>query len=131
MPAKSSCGSMRVITWNCSRAMTTVAMVNRTAKNRKAEDSFRAFFTTTNVTPQISEQNISDKSAFFRASIRVSIHDNCPDSVSVIWRKKPGSYPPTRGRVRRQWLWEKGRGKRELFLLINGAAADDGLQNFH
>jgi len=58
-------------------------MVKRTARNRNADDSSSAFFTTTNVTPQISEQNISDKSAFFRASIRVSVNANCPASVSV------------------------------------------------
>src|SRR6267142_14784 len=59
-------------------------MVKRTARKRKAEDSSSAFFTTTNVTPQISEQNINDKSAFFRASIRFSIHTIRHASVSAI-----------------------------------------------
>ena len=74
IPAKTSCGSIREITCICSSAITTVAIVNRTARNKNADDSSSAFFTTTNVTPQISEQNISDKSAFFRAPIRVSIN---------------------------------------------------------
>src|SRR6266481_4004025 len=72
-------------------------MVKRTARKRKAEDSSSAFFTTTNVTPQISEHNISDMSAFFRASIRGTIHANCHASVSVIAREKAGkvNVPPT------------------------------------
>jgi hypothetical protein len=73
IPAKISCGSIRAITCICSSAITTVAIVKRTAKNRNADDSSSAFFTTTNVTPQISEQNISDKSAFFRTSIRIPV----------------------------------------------------------
>src|SRR6266481_8617099 len=88
IPAKISCVSIRAITWNCSRAITTVAIVKRTARKRKAEDSSSAFFTTTNVTPQISEQNISDRSAFFRASIHGTIQANCHASVSVIAREK-------------------------------------------
>src|SRR5882762_4312841 len=129
IPAKISCVSIRAITWNCSRAITTVAMVKRTARKRKAEDSSSAFFTTTNVTPQISEQNISDRSAFFRASIRGTIHANCPDSVSVIAREKAGkvNVPPTDTPIA-AWTRQK---KNDLLFLIDGAAADNGLQNFH
>jgi hypothetical protein len=36
----------------------------------------------------MSEQNISDRSAFFRASIGGSVNANCHDSVSVIEPEK-------------------------------------------
>src|SRR6516162_9323381 len=42
------------------------AMLKRTERNTKGEACSRAFFTTTKVTPQISEQNVSDRSAFRR-----------------------------------------------------------------
>jgi len=82
----------------CSSAITTAAIVNRTARNRKADDSSSAFFTTTNVTPQISEQNISDKSAFFRASIRIPSMQSAttvyPQTRTLVRRSDRTSLPP-------------------------------------
>src|SRR6516164_3615207 len=52
----------------CGRRMAIrmKAMLKRTERNTKGEACSRAFFTTTKVTPQISEQNVSDRSAFRR-----------------------------------------------------------------
>ena len=63
IPAKISCGSIRAIILDCSKAIIAAAIVKRTAKNTNTDDCSRAFFTTTNVTPQISEHNASERSA--------------------------------------------------------------------
>src|SRR5215472_18206926 len=52
----------------CGRRMAIrmKAMLKRTERNTKGEACSRVFFTTTKVTPQISEQNVSDRSALRR-----------------------------------------------------------------
>src|SRR5215472_5289085 len=52
----------------CGRRMAIriKAMLKRTERNTKGDACSKAFFTTTKVTPQISEQNVSDRSAFRR-----------------------------------------------------------------
>src|SRR5215469_11244529 len=52
----------------CGRRMAIrmKAMLKRTERNTKGDACSKTFFTTTKVTPQISEQNVSDRSAFRR-----------------------------------------------------------------
>src|SRR5215469_18933872 len=52
----------------CGRRMAIrmKAMLKRTERNTKGDACSMTFFTTTKVTPQISEQNVSDRSAFRR-----------------------------------------------------------------
>ena len=62
-PAKTSCPSSRAITPGRNSAINPAASVKRTAKNTNTDACSSAPFTTTNVTPQINEQNASATSA--------------------------------------------------------------------
>src|SRR6516165_9612396 len=56
----------------CGRRMAIrmKAMLKRTERKTKGDACSKTFFTTTKVTPQISEQNVSDRSAFRRRRMR-------------------------------------------------------------
>src|SRR5215467_1019472 len=60
-------------------------MLKRTARNTKGEAWSKPVLTTTNATPQISEQNISDKSACSLRFIR-----EFPRLISPVYPQKAG-----------------------------------------